>query len=175
MADVPDDLIYEGVSIDIAFEDPRPGFGDLYRICDDTPPHFPPTGPMDFSTVADLQFVQIDDYFGVPFLADDGDDVVVWLYPLVNGEPVHHYPGPFDGVRLDFCILRNPARHTEHYLRCVQEIAQFGAGIYYRNRKTKLGTPTDLSAVRSDIEKVVQHWAAQGITVGSDEALEMDY
>jgi hypothetical protein len=75
---------------------------------------------------------------------------------------------------LDYNILRNPARRAEHYLKCVTGFAAFGAGILYRNRDMDLGSPPDLSGVRADIDAVVQHWAAQGIEVGSSQALEMD-
>ena len=118
---------------------------------------------------------QVDDYFGVSSLGGEGDDVVVWLFPLVDGEPVHHHPGPFDGVRIEYCILRNSARHAAHFLRCVHDLAQFGIGVRYRNRESELGTPPDLSTVRADIDAVVRHWAAEGITVGSDEAMEVDF
>ena len=125
--------------------------------------------------MAELQFEQVDDYFGVRSLADDGADVVVWLYPLVKGEPVFHHEGPFDGVRLDYNILRNPARHAEHYLRCVQAFGALGIGAWYQNRGFTLGSQPDVSAVRADIGEVIRHWASQGIIVGSDEALRITF
>jgi hypothetical protein len=108
-------------------------------------------------------------------LDDEGDDVPIWLYPLVDGEPVNHHPGPFDGVRLDYNILRNPPRRAEHYLKCVAAFAAIGSGVSYRNRDAVLGSPLDLSSVHADINAVVKHWAAQGIECGSSEALELDY
>ncbi len=38
--ELPDDLLYHGVSVDIAFADLRPCFGDLFRIVGDTHPRF---------------------------------------------------------------------------------------------------------------------------------------
>lgn len=161
--------------MDVAFADPRPTFGDLFRICGVSHPSFPPTGEFGFERLADLQFTQVDDYFGVRALGDEGDDVPIWLYPLARGKPVHHHPGPFDGVRLEYNILRNPIRRAEHYLLCVAGFAGVGAKVTYRNRKAVLGTPPDLTHLRADLEAVVQHWAAQGIAVGSDAALEIDF
>lgn len=175
MADLSEELLHQGVSIDISFGPLRPTFGDLFLICGDKHPRFPPSGKFAFDSLADLQFEQVDDYFGIRSLNDEGDDVPIWLYPLINGEPVYHNPGPFDGVRLDYNILRNPVRRAEHYLKCVAAFALFGAGIRYRNRDTVLGPPPDLSLVRVDIDAVVQHWAAEGVEVGSTQALEMDY
>jgi hypothetical protein len=38
-----------------------------------------------------------------------------------------------------------------------------------------LGSPPDVAPVQADIEVVIRHWAAQGITVGSDNALTLDF
>ncbi len=176
MADrLPEDMLYQGVSVDIAFDNPRPSFGDLFRICGDTHPRFPPTGEFHFDRLAELQFDQVDDYFGVRSLTDEGDDVPVWLFPLVGGEVVDHHPGPFDGVRLSYNVLRNPERRADHFLRCVQEFAALGVGVAYRSRVVSLGSPPDLSPVQADIAAIAQHWAAEGIVVGSHDALVIDY
>lgn len=175
MREIPDSLLYDGVRIDIAFGADRPSFGDIFLICGERHPRFPPTTRADFARLADLQFTQVDDYFGVPSLAEGGNDVVVWLFPLVNGAPVHHHAGPFDAVRLEYSILRNPARFSAHFLKCIRELAPFGVSVLYRNRETELGVPPDLSTVESDIDAVVQHWAAEGIVVGSDDAMEVDF
>jgi hypothetical protein len=174
MAALPEEMLYEGVSVDVAFGDPRPGFGDLYLICGCSHLRFPPSGSFGFDGLEDLHFDQVDDFFGVRSLTDDGDDVVIWLYPLVAGEPVHHHPGPFDGLRLDYNVLRNPAERADQFLRCVERFAALGKAVTYRSRGVELGRPPDLSVVRADIGAVVQHWAAVGIAVGSDEALEVE-
>jgi hypothetical protein len=110
------------------FTNPQPMFGDLFPICGDSHPNFPPTGSFEFERLADLQFSQVDDYFGVQANSDEGEDVPIWLYPLVDGEPVHHHPGPFDGVRLEYNVLRNPVRRAEHFLLCVERFAALGSG-----------------------------------------------
>jgi hypothetical protein len=176
MADeLPGDLLYQGASVDVAFVEPRPSFGDLFRICGSVHPRFPPTGDFGFERLADLQFEQVDDYFGVRSLTGEGTDVPVWLYPLVGGEAVGHHPGPFDGVRLEYGILRNPERRADHFLRCVREFAALGSAVVYRSRGVTLGSPPDLSPLRADIAAVVRHWAAEGIAVGSDDALALDF
>jgi hypothetical protein len=175
MADLPEDLLYEGASIDISFAPSRPMFGDLFLICGDKHPKFPPSGKFAFDSLAELQFEQVDDYFGIRSVNDEGTDVPIWLFPLVDGEPVDHHPGPFDGIRLDYNILRNPVRRADHYLKCVAAFSSFGASVLYRNRDVELGVPPELSGVRADIDAVVKHWAEQGIEVGSNEALELDF
>lgn len=173
--DLPDEMMFQGVSVDIAFAEPKPSFGDLFCVCGDTHPRFPPTGNFEFQRLKDLQFEQVDDYFGVRSLTDEGDDVPIWLYPLVSGETVYHHPGPFDGVRLSYNVLRNPERRIAHFLKCVQEFAKLGAGVDYHTRGLPLGLSPDLSIVRADMEAVVRHWAAEGIEVGSPDSLAVDF
>jgi hypothetical protein len=181
MADLSEEMLYQGVSIDITFGPSRPLFGDLFLICGDKHPKFPPSGKFALDSLAELQFEQVDDYFGVRSSDDEGDDVPIWLYPLVNGEPVYHHPGPFDGVRLDYNVLRNPPHRAKHYLKCVRAFAGFGSGrplcysTTYRNRDLSLGIPPDLSVVRADIDAITRHWASEGIEVGSRDALEINF
>ena len=175
MAGVPESILYQGVSIDVVFGSSRPVFGDLFLICGEIHPKFPPSGAFAFDSLAHLRFEQVDDYFGVRSLNEEGDDVLIWLYPLVDGEPVTHHVGPFDGIRIDYNVLRNPARCADHYLNCAARFATFGDCTTYLSRGVDLGLPADLSQVREDIEATVRHWASQGIVVGSSEALEVDF
>lgn len=82
---------------DLMFVGAKPTFGDLFLVCGQTHPSFPPTGQHKFAELADLGFDQVDDYFAI---CRDGDPQV-WLYPLVNGRIVEHHAGPYDGVRLE--------------------------------------------------------------------------
>lgn len=131
---LPERLLFEGVAVDISFPEPLPTFGDLFLMAGLTHPHFPPTGKWAFERFDDLQFQQVDDYFGVRSHKDEGDDVVIWLYPLVGGQPVHHHAGPSEGIRLSYCVLRHPIRRVEHFFRCVQKFGSIGARIDYQTR-----------------------------------------
>jgi len=173
--DVFQSMLYEGVSVEIAFPEPRPSFGDLFLICGESHPRFQPTGHLGFEALADLQFEQVDDYFGVRSLSEEGEGVVVWLYPLVGPEPVDHHAGPFDGIRLSFNVLRNPSRRGIYFLKCVERFAALGHEVHYRSRNVPLGNPPLLAVVREDLESITRHWASEGIVVGSQEALEIDF
>lgn len=83
--------------VDLMFKDAQPGFGDLFLVCGRAHPTFPPSGQHQFAELADLGFVQVDDYFAI---CRDGDPQV-WLYPLVKGRVVNHHAGPYDGLRLE--------------------------------------------------------------------------
>lgn len=167
MGDLNQAMQYDGVRIDINFHVTRPNFGDLLAICGKAHAGFPATVGFVFESLADLQFTQVDDYFGVRSQSDDGDDVVVWLYPLVAGEPVHHHPGPFDGLRLAFNVLRNPARKVDHFMQCVARIAALGESVSYRDREQALDKNACLAMLRKDIDVITASWLSKGIVVGS--------
>lgn len=164
MTELNEDQLFEGVSTEIRFSEPGPTFGDLFRITGLTNPNFPPSERYDFGKHAGLGFDQIDDYFGVPSESDEGDDVIVWLYPVVDGEPVHHHPGPFDAVRLAYNVVRNPAETADQFLRCVEALAADGAG-----------TAAGLGELKAEIMAITDYWLSQRVAPGSDEALELDY
>ena len=175
MTDISEKLLYDGVSVDIEFGDPRPTFGDLFLLCAMEHPGFLPSGAIDFSKYDELQITQIDDYFGVRSREDEGDDVAVWLFPIVSGQVVDHHEGPFDGIRLEYCTLRSPASEADHFLQCVEELSRTGAIVRYREVVLNDGDHVDLDPVRRDIRLAVAYWAGKGIRVGSEEALSIDF
>jgi hypothetical protein len=174
--DLLDHLRYEGVSVDFIFRETKPGFGDLFLICGREHPHFPATSKLNFGALADLQFDQVDDYFGIPNRTDEGTDVVLWLFPLVQGEVVHHHQGPFDGLRLSYSILRNPVRRIALFLDVVHRVAsELGVDVIYHEREMDLGLPPDIHVLDGDINEVIRSWRSEGIEPGSSQALELDY
>ncbi len=175
MTDLSEDLLYREVSAEIGFGPARPTFGDVFLICGERHRNFPPSGALAFESLADLQFEQVDDYFGVRALSGEGDDVPIWAYPIVAGKPVHHHPGPFDAIRLEYNVLRNPRDRGDHFLTCVAAFAKLGSRVTYRSRGLELKVPPDVSPIRADMDAIVRHWAAEGIAVGSIEALEVDF
>ena len=170
MDDLPDSARYEGVVADLQFEEDRPGFGDLFTICGYENPNFPPSGRFDFKQFEDLQFSQIDDYFGVQTLSREGDDVAFWLFPLVKGEIVHHHAGPFDAIRLGYNVLRNPIERSEHFLKAIERLTdRLAVKLFYRG---ELG---GFDQIKKDIHEIEASWRAEGIGVGTLDALTLDY
>lgn len=175
MDELPEHTFFDGVSVEVRLPSPGPMFGDLFLICGTVHSRFPSTGSSAFSDLAWLQFDQVDDFFGVRTSSGEGDDVAVWLYPVVQGEVVHHHPGPFDAIRLDYCVLRNPVYRVDHYLKCIAAFSAIGVETTYSNRNINLGTPADVTSLRDDIGLVVDYWAERGVTVGSESALLVDF
>src|SRR5688572_28318969 len=94
--------VYTGVMIDFIFENENPTLGDLFLICGYPHPNFPPSGNFAFEELSDLNFSQVDDYFGLRNMKREGDDVIIWLYPLIGDRDVYHHPGPFTGLRMSY-------------------------------------------------------------------------
>ena len=105
-------LAFEGISIDFQFNSDKPTFGDLFLIVGFENPNFIPNS-REFEKLAELGFQQTDDYFGIKNDTDNGDDVKLWLFPIINGEEVYHNNGPFDAIRVSYGVLRNDKKTAE--------------------------------------------------------------
>ena len=99
-------LAFEGISIDFQFNSDKPTFGDLLLIVDSENPNSLPNS-REFKKLNKLGFEQIDDYFGIKNNNDTGDNVKLWLFPIINGEEVYNNEGPFDAIRLTYVVVRN--------------------------------------------------------------------
>ena len=134
-------------------------------------PNFPPAGEFPFDQLVALNLTQIDDYFGIRSQMRDGDDVIVWLSPLVDGKVVDHHPGPFGGLRLAYDVLRNPERNIQLFANCIDAfLDKLPVTAYFRG--TEL---LDSSVASNSAREIVDYWQAQGIETGSARALALDY
>lgn len=79
---------FDGISIDFQFKSYKPTFGDLFLIVGYKNPNFPSDTNL-FGKLSNLDFEQVDDYFGIKNNTTSGDDVKIWLYPIVGGEEVY--------------------------------------------------------------------------------------
>jgi hypothetical protein len=123
----------------------------------------------DIESLDRLGFEQVDDYWGVVNDDDDGDDVVVWLYPLRGGAIVDHDALPFDAVRLEFSVLRNPVAHVKTFVSLVEDLSKV------------LGTPGTINGravsaaqLVAEADAIIARLRAEGIEPGSDDALELE-
>jgi len=159
-----DEPISNFVDVKLSFTAEQPMFGDLMEVCGYQNPRFPPTGRFAFAQLEPLQFSQVDDYFGIRSLSEDGTDVVVWLSPLVDDVVVDHHSGPFDGLSLSFDALRNPARRGAEFLNVVETFI----------RHLPVQSSLTSRQVADRVAEIVCFWRKQGIEPGSDAALEID-
>ena len=176
MDNILENAIYKGVVIDLRFIGEKPTFGDLFLICGYPHPNFPSSGKFQFEQLSDLNFAQVDDYFGIINTEEDGNDVIIWLYPLVEEEEVYHHHGPFTGLRLTYSILRNSPRNISNFLITVLRFAHIlNVKVIYGLRDLNLGRPPDMTIVENDINQIVNYWQEKGITPGSEPALRVTY
>lgn len=162
---------FEGLEVDFLFPDIGPRFGDLFTIVGYENPNFPPAGEFPFGELANLNFTQVDDYFGIASEEHQGDGVIVWLFPLVDGNVVDHHPGPFGGLRLSYDVLRNPDRNIQLFAKCIDAfLDKLPVTAYFRG--TEL---VNSNIAAKSAREIVGYWKTKGIISGSAEALELDY
>lgn len=164
------------IVVHLLFEEEKPSFGDLFLIRGFAQPHFPSSGRFNFSALAHFEFDQVDDYFGIRSEDDNGDDVKVWLSPLVKDKVVYHHSGPFDGIRISYGVLRRPVSTAKLFLAVVDEFAKYlPVRVIYTQRDEDLGNPPNLTVLEEDINQVISLLREQGIEPGSKEAMAVDF
>ena len=159
------------VITDISFKGEKPVFGDLLAMTGIENSKFPMKNE-NFLKLTSLGIEQSDDFFAIPNENYDfGDDIILWIIPLIKKTEVWHNPGPYDGLRFTYDILRNSEENIEIYLDCLGKfINLFPVSIYYRGQKQK-----NLEKIREDIESTIKELLKNDVKPGSDEALSIDY
>ena len=156
---------------DISFIGEKPVFGDLLAMIGIEDSKFLMKNE-NFLKLADLGIEQSDDFFAVPNENYDfGDDIILWIIPLIKKTEVWHNPGPYDGLRFTYDILRNSRENVDIYINCLEKfIGLLPVSIYYRGKKLE-----NTEKIKEDIENVVKELVENGVEPGSDEALMMEY
>ena len=164
-------LAFEGISIDFKFNSDKPTFGDLFLIVGQENPNFPPNSK-EFENLQNLGFEQIDDYFGLRNTGDIGDDVKIWMFPIINGEEVYQSEGPFDAIRLNYVIVRNDKETAVLFEKVFNSITT-----NLDVSPTVNGQPIDnYDNIKKTINETIQ-FCRQELKVepGSDEALQLEW
>ncbi|MFE7046120.1 hypothetical protein ACFU9X_44105 [Streptomyces atratus] len=140
--------------IDVMFTGPqRPSFGDVFLLCGDENPNFPPTDPR-WGSLDSLRFEQVDDYFAV--LDEDTDEPVIWLYPLARGSVVHHHPGPFEGLRLHYDPELDSSGMVAHFVDVVERLANLlPAQALWGQQREPIGLPIAIDALAARVQRFV--------------------
>lgn len=166
-----EELAFEGINIDFKFKNDKPTFGDLFLICGYGNPNSPANSD-EFKELSEIGFTQIDDYFGVKNQTENGDDVLVWLFPIINREVVHHNEGPFDAIRINYIVVRNEKKNT----KLIEDIFKsfkdnLNVEIYFENTQID-----DFSTIRNKLIEVFEYCEKElNVEPGSDKALELEW
>ena len=166
-----EELAFEGISIDFKFKNDKPTFGDLFLICGYDNPNFP-ANSNEFEKLSELKFEQVDDYFGIRNLTEIGDDVLVWLFPIINDEEVYHNKGPFDAIRINYVVIRN----EKTKIKLVEDIynsfnEHLDVDIYFEGNKID-----DYSAINKKLTEVIDYCDKElKVEPGSDKAMELEW
>jgi hypothetical protein len=170
----PDDLeelAFEGISIDFQFNSNKPSFGDLFLIVGHENPNYP-ANSKEFEKLKGLGFEQTDDYFGIKNDKDTGDDVKLWLYPLIKGKEVYHNNGPFDAIRITYVIVRNDSNTADLFEKIFTEITS-----NLDVTPTFKGKGVDnYNEIKSRINETIRYCREElKVEPGSDNALQLDW
>lgn len=159
------------VIIDFAFNSKQPKFGDLFTVVGYENPNFPSSTDL-YLELADLNFEQIDHFFGIKNEDDAGGEIVIWLIPIKNGIEVHHDEGPFDSIRLTYNALTNKADKIEHLRKCFELIVKvLDVKIFFNGQEIDSFDP-----IQGEINKIINYFReVEGIEPGSDESMEIDF
>lgn len=154
------------ILIDFRFAKEKPRFGELFLITGEEHPKFPPRNK-NFATLAPLGFEQLDDFFGILNNEDTGDDVLVWLFPMLNGEEVFHNSGPFDAIRLSYSALRNAPANIALLQECFNAIKGMpDVEVHFEDK-----TIRDFTPIQQKADEIVAYWRENDIEPGSEQSL----
>ena len=134
-------------------------------------PNFPPDSK-EFENLQDVGFEQVDDYFGIRNYSDFGDDIKVWLYPLINGEEVYHNEGPFDAIRLNYIVVRNDIKTEELFEKAFNSVtANLNVTPMFNGQ-----TIDNYDNIKKRIGETIQYCRQElKVEPGSDEALQLEW
>ena len=164
-------LAHDGIRIDFEFNSEKPIFGDLFLIVGFENPNFPPDS-REFEKLAELEFEQVDDYFGIKNSTDVGDDVKIWLFPIINGEEVYHNQGPFDAIRITYGVLRNEQKTAELFEKIFHSInSNLDVTPLFEGKRIE-----NFGEINKIITKTIQYCKEElKVEPGSREALLLDW
>ncbi|WP_212002710.1 hypothetical protein [Chitinophaga sp. HK235] len=144
----------------------KPRFGELFLITGEEHPKFPARSQT-FKDLAPLGFEQLDDFFGILNDEEEGDDVLIWLFPMLNGEEVFHNSGPFDAIRLSYSALRNAPSRISLLQACFDAIKALPeVEVMFEEGKIN-----SFDAVQKRNDEIVAHWRANNVEPGSEQSL----
>lgn len=147
----------------------KPRFGELFLITGEEHPKFPSRNKA-FAELAPLGFEQLDDFFGILNSEESGDDVLVWLFPMINGEEVFHNGGPFDAIRLSYSALRNAPANISLLQDCFNAVKALpDVEIDFEGT-----TISDFGPIQQKADEIVAYWRENSIEPGSEQSLLID-
>ncbi|PNW25765.1 hypothetical protein [Formosa algae] len=164
-------LAFEGINIDFQFNSDKPTFGDLFLIVGFENPNFLPNS-REFEKLSDLGFTQTDDYFGINNDMNLGDDIKLWLIPLINGEEVHHNDGPFDAIRISYVVVRNDTKTAELFENTFNSIiSNLDVTPTFGGKRIE-----NFGKIKGIISKTIQYCREElKVEPGSNQALQLDW
>ena len=164
-------LAHEGIRIDYQFNSDKPTFGDLFLIVGFENPDRPHNS-REFEKLAELEFEQVDDYFGIKNNTDIGYEVKIWLFPIINEEEVYHNQGPFDAIRITYVVLSNEEKTAELFEKIFHSInSNLDVTPFFEGQQVE-----NFEDIKKVIAKTIKYCREElEVEPGSHEALLLDW
>lgn len=114
----------------------------------------------------------MDDFFGIENTEEEGNDVLIWLFPLIKGEEIHHQEGPFDAIKIHYDLIRNTPEVQFLFEKVFNVLREnLDADIVFNDQIIQ-----DFSPVQTYIQEAIRYCKeVLNVEPGSDQALELDY
>lgn len=164
-------LAFEGINIDFKFKSNKPNFGDLFLIVGFENPSFLPTN-REFEKLAELGFEQTDDYFGIRNHTEIGNDIKIWLFPIINGKEVYHEKGPFDAIRISYTVVWNEENTAEIFEKTFNTILKnLNVTPIFEGKQIE-----NFKDIKEIIDKTITYCKQKlKVEPGSEKALELEW
>ncbi|MFY0254873.1 hypothetical protein ACDQ55_13070 [Chitinophaga sp. 30R24] len=144
----------------------KPRFSELFLITGQEHPKFPARNKI-FAQLEPLGFEQLEDFFGILNGEETGDDVLVWLFPMINGEEALQSSGPFDAIRLSYSVLRNDPANISLLQECFDAILQLpDITADFDNNTIK-----DFAPIQQKADEIIAYWRQNQVEPGSAQSL----
>ena len=153
--------------LDFLFQKNLPIYGDLFKMVGFENPDFESKSNV-FLKFENLNIEYIDDFFGIENLEYEGDDVVLWIQPIQDGQIQTRQSGSFEGLRVSYNVLRNSWNKVKIleklYLSFVKNLQ---VQVLLNDQNV-----SDFKMIQAELTQIRKYWEAFGLEMGSDEALE---
>lgn len=161
--------MYQGITVDLFFNDQKAMFGDLLKICGWSPGDWDTGLAITPEQCVQLNIEQVDDFYGVTKWHNGetgAHDIIVFLAPGRMGlRECYSDPGPFDYLSLHFNVLRNKLEHSAIFFFILESLCEI----------LPVSTRKDIDYVKEKTKQLQNEWLKLGIEPGSHDAMLIDY
>ena len=81
----------------------------------------------------------------------------------MNNKVVDHYTEVFDGIRMQYNVLRNLSHNNKHFFKVCKIFEE----------KLNVEPSISIENIKLKVEEISEYWISQNIQLGSEKAMEI--